>query len=158
MRDLIQSFEREFSAIDTRSRQILSLLTEDQLYRRPRPSEHSLIPFSVGEFLLRSGAAVEQTFGGLTRRLWDDPFEWTLPEKLASIENVRSYLDEVAHTTASGLTLLQDDSDLIKMVQAPAGLVAIQTLLTQTISAANHYQGRAFAIFQVISDQQLPRI
>ena len=40
--------------------------------------------FSCGEYILRSAAAVEQTFGGITTRLWDDPFEWTLPEALST--------------------------------------------------------------------------
>jgi hypothetical protein len=33
---------------------------------------------SCGEQVLRSAAIVEQSFGGLTANLWDDPFEWTL--------------------------------------------------------------------------------
>ena len=48
--------------------------------------------------LLRSAAAVEQTFGGITTRLWDDPFEWTLPEKLSSTDLLIGYLNEVEQT------------------------------------------------------------
>jgi hypothetical protein len=47
---------------------------------------------SVGEQILRSAAVIEQTFGGLTANLWDDPFEWTLPETLATPESIVAYL------------------------------------------------------------------
>ncbi|HEX2269316.1 MAG TPA: hypothetical protein VHH35_07275, partial [Pyrinomonadaceae bacterium] len=45
--------------------------------------------------ILRSAAVIEQTFGGLTANLWDDPFEWTLPETLSTPELVIEHLSEV---------------------------------------------------------------
>ena len=53
---------------------------------------------SCGEQVLRSAAIVEQTFGGLTANLWDDPFEWTLPETLSTSAKVIEYLNEVEAT------------------------------------------------------------
>ena len=47
------------------------------------------------EDLVRSAAAIEQMCGGLTANLWDDPFEWTLPETLSNADRVVEYLDEV---------------------------------------------------------------
>ena len=49
--------------------------------------------------LLRSAAAVEQTSGGISARLWDDPFEWTLPEELTTLERILNYLNEVRANT-----------------------------------------------------------
>lgn len=54
-----------------------------------------MFPFSVGEYIIRSASVVEQAFGGITTRLWDDPYEWTLPEKLATSELIGQYLDDV---------------------------------------------------------------
>jgi hypothetical protein len=34
----------------------------------------------AAEQILRSARIVEQVSGGITANLWDDPFEWTLPE------------------------------------------------------------------------------
>nr|AUN37215.1 hypothetical protein [uncultured bacterium] len=136
----------------------MALLTEDQLYQRPREIERSMTPFSCGEYILRSAATVEQTFGGLTTRLWDDPFEWTLPEKLTNIASVINYLDEVAVTRKKGLEFLTSDEDLLKQLPSPERIRPIGTILIETIASASHYQGRAFAVFQILSDQTLPRL
>src|SRR3712207_7579473 len=55
----------------------------EKLYWQPEVARARTFPvYSCGEHVLRSAAAVEQTFGGITVNLWDDPFEWTLPESL----------------------------------------------------------------------------
>ncbi|HLA94383.1 MAG TPA: hypothetical protein VK612_01590, partial [Pyrinomonadaceae bacterium] len=82
MRDLLDVFDKAFAAVHTRSVELLGQTSGPDLYRRPRELPQTFAMFTVGEYLLRSAASVEQTFGGITRRLWDDPFEWTLPEKL----------------------------------------------------------------------------
>ncbi|MCV4777710.1 hypothetical protein OFM21_33535, partial [Escherichia coli] len=71
--------------------EMLDLLAPVELYLRPKNGSGTLLPLSTGEYLLRAAAAVEQTAGGITRRLWDDPFEWTLPEKLSTKELVAEY-------------------------------------------------------------------
>lgn len=128
------------------------------LYRKPREIEHSMAAFSCGEFLLRSAAAVEQTCGGITTRLWDDPFEWTLPEKLSTPELVAGYMDEVEETRRVAFGFFKSDDDLHKQIPAPEDLRTIFDLLLETVARAEHYQGRAFAIFQVLSDRKLPRL
>ena len=158
MNVLLESFNRHFDDIDRRSRELLEKLSAADLYRKPRKIEHSMAAFSCGEFLLRSAAAVEQTFGGITTRLWDDPFEWTLPEKLSTIELIKNYMDEVEATRSSAFNFFKSDDDLHKQIPAPENLRTIFDLMLETVARAEHYQGRAFAIFQVISDEKLPRL
>jgi hypothetical protein len=155
---LLESFDRRFSDLDRRSRELLGKLSTTDLYRKPREVEHSMAAFSSGEFLLRSAAAVEQTFGGIMTRLWDDPFEWTLPEKLSTPGLVIEYLNEVETTRIAAFKFFKSDDDLRKQILAPEHLRPIFDLLLETVARAEHYQGRAFAIFQVISDDKLPRM
>lgn len=155
---LLETFDRSFADIDRRSRELLAKISAADLYRKPRKIEHSMTAFSCGEFLLRSAAVVEQTFGGITTRLWDDPFEWTLPEKLSTPELVVEYLDEVESTRTGAFKFFESDGDLLKRILAPDKLRTIFDLLLETIARSEHYQGRAFAIFQVISDVKLPRL
>jgi len=155
---LIQSFDRRFAAIHSRSQELLELLTDDDLFRTPRELPRTMTMFSCGEFILRSAAAVEQTFGGITTRLWDDPFEWTLPEKLSSTELVTDYLREVEATRTRGMKFFTSDADLTKELPAPETLRPIVDLLIETIAKAEHFQGRAFALFQLFSDEKLPRL
>ena len=155
---LIQSFDRRFAAIHSRSQELLELLTDDDLFRTPRELPRTMTMFSCGEFILRSAAAVEQTFGGITTRLWDDPFEWTLPEKLSSTELVTDYLREVEATRTRGMKFFTSDADLTKELPAPETLRPIVDLLIETIAKAEHFQGRAFALFQFFSDEKLPRL
>lgn len=114
--------------------------------------------YSCGEYLLRSAAGVEQTFGGITVRLWDDPFEWTLPEALSTRDKIIEYLDEVETTRKKGFAYFTSDADLVRRIPAPERLTPIFELLLDTTSRAEHFQGRAFAIFQVFSSAKLPRV
>ena len=114
--------------------------------------------FTVGEYVLRSAAAVEQTFGGLTTRLWDDPFEWTLPEKLNSVDLIREYLDEVDRTRREGIAFIVDDESLSRSIPAPVKILPLSQVLLDTLTRSEHYLGRAYAVYQMISDTKLPRI
>src|SRR6476620_9278025 len=87
-RQLVDYLDEESTRLIDNLRQLVSSITPDLLYRRP-PA------VTIGENLLRSAAVLEQTFGGLTANLWDDPFEWTLPETLSTAELVHDYLSEV---------------------------------------------------------------
>ncbi|PYS99115.1 MAG: hypothetical protein DMF63_13680 [Acidobacteria bacterium] len=158
MDTLLESFDNRFADIDRRSRELLSKIPIADLYRKPREIAHSMAAFSCGEFLLRSAAAVEQTFGGITTRLWDDPFEWTLPEKLSTPELVIEYLNEVEATRVGAFKFFGSDDDLRKQILAPEYLRTIFDLLLETVARAEHYQGRAFALFRVMSDEKLPRL
>lgn len=157
MRNLLDSFSTGFTASISRSRELLEITPEPDLYRRPRELPRTFTMFTVGEYLLRSAATIEQTFGGITTRLWDDPFEWTLPEKLNSAVLIGEYLNEVSTTVERGFAFLAGDEVLYREIPAPATIKPIATVLIETLSRAEHYQGRAFAVFQALSDEKLPR-
>src|SRR5262245_26376723 len=158
MRTLLESFDDRFTALHERAVSLLAKISDGDLYRKPREITGSMAMFSCGEYILRSAAAVEQTFGGITTRLWDDPFEWTLPEKLAMGEHVAAYLAEVESTRRRAFGFFSADEDLSKQIPAPDTLRTIFDLLLETVARAEHYQGRAFAVFQMVSDEKLPRI
>jgi hypothetical protein len=158
MGPILASFDRQFEILDRRSRDLLARVTPDQLFLRPDDSQNALTPFSCGEYILRSAAAVEQTFDGLTTRLWDDPFEWTLPEKLSTREAILEYLDEVEATRRRGFGAFTSDDDLRREIPAPERIRPIAEILIDTISRASHLQGRAFAIFQTLTGEALPRL
>src|SRR2546429_7947322 len=157
MNKLIEGLDRQFAQLHSSSRELIRTFSPDLLYREP-PSG-SGFPYSCGEHLLRSAAAVEQTFGGITANLWDDPFEWTLPESLKTPERVAEYLNEVEATRQRGFALFVGDDDLLKEIAVPSG--AMQTLcalLVETLVRAAHHQGRAFATFRLFSEARLPRV
>lgn len=158
MHPIISHFDQRFVLIDSRSRDLLAKLDEELLYQRPRQLANSMAPFSCGEYILRSAAMVEKTFGGITTRLWDDPFEWTLPEKLNNIARIVDYLDEVEVTRRKGFAFFTSDDDLNREIPSPEKLRPIAEILLDTIGTAEHFQGRSFAIFQMISDTPLPRV
>lgn len=156
MRTFIEQFESRFAVTHQRSVFFLSEIPDEKLFWRPSELKESIQMFSCGEYLLRSAGAVEQAMGGLTRRLWDDPFEWTLPEAMTG-EGIRRYLNEVEDLRIEGFRFLKTDEELLKEIPAPVKLKKIIAVLLESITRAEHYQGRAFAIFQLFSDKKLPR-
>ncbi len=158
MKTLIDSFDRQFSALHQRSFEFIKLIPNEKLFWQPRQLDKTYAMFSCGEYILRSAGKVEQTFGGITTRLWDDPFEWTLPEELSTVNLVLEYLAEVEETRHRGLSLMTTDEDLQCEMPAPEKLKTIFEILLDTIARAEHFQGRAFATFQMFSDEKLPRI
>jgi hypothetical protein len=155
---ILSTFDQQFVLVDSRSRELLAKLSDDQLFTKPRPITGTMAMFSCGEYLLRSAAMVEKTFGGITTRLWDDPFEWTLPEKLADRASVLDYLNEVESTRVKGFTFFTSDQDLTRQIPAPERLRPLIEIMLDTLMTASHFQGRAFAVFQMISDEKLPRL
>lgn len=158
MEPVLAAFDRAFRTLDERSRELLAKLDVETLFVKPRVIENSMAMFSCGEYVLRSAAMVEKTFGGITTRLWDDPFEWTLPEKLADHESILQYLDEVEETRTKGFSFLASDADLHRKIPAPEKLTPLIDILLDTLAKASHFQGRAFAVFQMLTDQKLPRL
>jgi len=150
---VLSALDREFVSLDALSRELLQKLTNQQLFFKP--SERPM--FSCGEYLIRSAAVVEKTFDGITTRLWDDPFEWTLPEKLADRASILQYFDEVEITRRKGFDYFTSDEELLREMPAPEQLRRIIEILLETLTHAAHFQGRAFAVFQFISDERLPR-
>jgi hypothetical protein len=160
----IRSLDVEFARLHGRSCALLLLIPAEHLYKQPR-REHSgnasgtQPVYSCGEYLLRSAATVEQTFGGITANLWDDPFEWTLPETLRTPALVGEYLNEVEATRRRGFALIASDDELRKEIILPSGeRSTLCALILETLQRASNYQGRAFASFRLFSDLRLPAV
>jgi hypothetical protein len=159
MKKIVSSFDEQFARLAARSHSLIKAVPEEKLYWQPRQSSGAFPVYSCGEHILRSAAAVEQTFGGITTNLWDDPFEWTLPETLLTPQSIIVYLNEVEATRQRGFALFSSDEDLRKEFAAPTGeMRLLSSLLVETLERAAHHQGRAFAIFGLFSDARLPHI
>lgn len=132
----IAEFEQAFEDLDMRIRKLLAETPEQLLFVRPHAKE-----LSVGEKILRSAAAVEQVAGGLTTRLWDDPFEWTLPEKLHSKPLILDYLDEVDEARRRAFGFFRSNDDLQRSIPAPAELKTIGAILSQALMRSDDVLG-----------------
>jgi hypothetical protein len=157
---IVRSLDEQFARLHERSLALVEAVPADKLYWQPaRPSAHVLPVYSCGEHILRSAAAVEQTFGGINASLWDDPFEWTLPEQLPTPSHVAEYLNETEATRRRAFQSLRDDTDLSKKIATPSGeMRTLFTLAAETLARAAHHQGRAYATFRLFSDARLPRV
>lgn len=158
MKTLIKSFDEQFARLHRRSAVFVAMIPNEKLFWKPREIAQSFVMFSCGEYLLRSAAAVEQTCGGIATRLWDDPFEWTLPEALSTTELIGEYLAEVEETRVKTFEFFRSDEDLSRETPAPEKLRSIHAILLETLARAENFQGRAFAVFQTFSDEKLPRL
>ncbi|HEX7177349.1 MAG TPA: hypothetical protein VF240_18975 [Pyrinomonadaceae bacterium] len=155
---IIRSLDGQYASLHLRSCGLVRAVPEGKLYWQPRPSSGDFPNYSCGEYLLRSAAVVEQTFGGVTANLWDDPFEWTLPEALSTSAHVEEYLNEAEQARLRAFALFHADADLLKEIATPAGMRTLYSLALETLVRASHYQGRAFATFRLFSDTPLPRL
>src|SRR2546430_47263 len=108
---------------------------------------------SCAEGILRSAAIVEQTFGGITVNLWDDPFEWTLPETLSTPAKIIEYLEEVEATRIRGFALFRDDDDLSKEIMSPAGKTLLVALLEDTLARAQEHQSEAMVTLEAAQSE-----
>ena len=98
------------------------------------------------ETLVRSAAVIEQMCGGLTANLWDDPFEWTLPEALSNADRVVEYLDEVDVARQRTFDSI-DDASLSKYIALPSGESRpLVSVLLKTLVKASEYRGRAMLL------------
>jgi hypothetical protein len=158
MKTLIESFDRQFLLLHARSLEIIARTPLEKLYWQPREIEALFPVNSCGEYILRSAGAIEQTFGGITTRLWDDPFEWTLPEELSTNDLILNYLNEVEETRKRGFALFQSDEDLRREMPAPEKLKTIFALLLETIARAENFQGRAVAVFREFSEEKIQTV
>ena len=145
--DNIAHFDTEFARLHLRSIAIIQNTPESLLYQQPHiKSEHS-----IGESVLRSAAAVEQTFGGINSNLWDDPFEWTLPEQLSTPGAVQAHLCEVENLRQHAFASFTDDACLLKTVAAPSGLTTLAELLSETLMRATDNQKQALSALSSLS-------
>ena len=161
MNKFIECLDRQFAQLHTGSHKLIQMISPELLYRQPgrqpgrRPGPSISTPLhSCGEQVLRSAAIVEQTFGGITTNLWDDPFEWTLPESLPTPDKVAGYLDEVDATRKRGFELFKSDADLVKEIMSPSGYTQLLPLLLDTLTRAAHHQGRARATFEILQAEE----
>lgn len=106
---------------------------------------------TIGETVVRSAATLEQAFGGLTTNLWDDPFEWTLPETLVSVDLIVQYVGEVDLSVQRGFRFLRDDSSLSKIISVPAsGQITVLELLERTLVRAEEYRRQAHELLETL--------
>jgi hypothetical protein len=105
------------------------------------------------DLLLRSAAVIEQTCGGLTANLWDDPFEWTLPETLSSTDRIIEYLSEVDLARQRVFNSIREDSALTRYISAPTGEQQLVNLLLETLVKAGDFRGRALASVKLFSSE-----
>ena len=158
---IVRGLDEQFARLHGRSLALVQALPAERLYWQParEPAARSFPVYSCGEHLLRSAAAVEQTFGGITVNLWDDPFEWTLPESLPLPADVARYLEEAEATRRRAFEFLRSDEDLSKEIATPPGeMRTLFALAVETLARAAHHQGRAYATFRLFSDARLPRV
>jgi hypothetical protein len=147
MRQSIESLDEQFANLHQLSCNLIEQLSPEQLYMKlPAPAD------SCGEQVLRCAAIVEQAFGGITANLWDDPFEWTLPETLTTPVRVVEYLAEVEDTRRQAFQLFKDDQDLSKEIMAPSGATRLLPFLLDTLQRARHHQQRAIDAFKQLTD------
>lgn len=159
MDKLTFTLNEQFAQLHARTVALVCAVPSDKLYWQPRPSAGAFPVYSCGEHILRSAACIEQAFGGITVNLWDDPFEWTLPESLPTSKHVIDYLEEVELTRQRGFALFESDSDLSKEIAVPSGqMQTLFELLLETLARAAQHQGRAFATFRLFSDARLPNL
>jgi hypothetical protein len=153
----INSLDREFARLHLNSCALVASTPAEVLYFAIDSSTTSLTglspaPGSVGECVLRSAATVEQTFGGITANLWDDPFEWTLPEYLSSPSAILTYLAEVEAMRQRAFSSFVDDANLAKQVMLPSGEPApLSSLLRETLRRADTLQAHALVLLKSLS-------
>ncbi|MGH9967372.1 MAG: hypothetical protein ACREBG_06010 [Pyrinomonadaceae bacterium] len=151
-RKVVEGFEKAFERLHARSRMLIETTPLERLYTGSATGSNGASP-SVGSYVLRSAAVVEQTFGGITANLWDDPFEWTLPETLSTGARIIEYLDEVEETRKRAFACFSGDEDLKKEIAAPSGdMCPLINLLLDTLVRAAELQGRALAQLATLSN------
>ena len=149
-RENVERLDREFARLHLRSCSVIEKTHADILYSIT-PSDGAASLTSIGESVLRCAAAIEQTFGGITSNLWDDPFEWTLPEYLSSPAKVVAHLAEVEETRQRAFRSFDSDACLLKHVATPSGETKpLIDLLTETLVRATQYHERAVAALMLL--------
>ena len=138
-RDQIALLDEEFARLHLQACELVGTVNEE--------AQTALPVGSLRKEVLRGAAVVEQTFGGITANLWDDPFEWTLPETLNTPELLVEYLNEVEATRQRAFASLVSDEALGRDIVVPSGQrQTLQSLFRETITRAAAFQSRAVEI------------
>lgn len=141
---MIERLEESFTKLNEEMVAIVETSSDRSLFKEGDKGEiPPRTPPSVS--IVRAAAVVEQVFGGLTTRLWDDPFEWTLPEALNNRQSVLDYLDEVKKRQAEVFQHLQTDADLERETPAPIEIMPIVTILLSALTRSWYLLGIAKA-------------
>jgi hypothetical protein len=156
--EIVESLDREFVRLHLNACALIEQTSIEILYAVPnQPATLSNRLASIGESVLRSAAAIEQAFGGITANLWDDPFEWTLPEYLSTPKKIAEHLAEVEATRKRAFSSFTDDSCLLKHIALPSGETRpLLELLQKTLVDAAGYQERALMVFKILSGTTPP--
>jgi hypothetical protein len=156
--ETVENLDREFARLYFNACAVIERTSLEILYSVPEePASPSNRLPSIGESLLRSAAAVEQAFGGITANLWDDPFEWTLPEYLSTPKKITEHLAEVEQMRKRAFISFSDDSCLGKNIALPSGETRpLIELLQRTLVDAAAYQAQALSAFKSLSGTTPP--
>ena len=154
-REIVESLDREFARLHANSVAAIANLQLQVLYAVPSQNslatETASMP-SVGEGILRSAAVIERSFGGITANLWDDPFEWTLPEYLTTPPALQTYLEEVEATRQRAFSSFTNDDCLLKHIALPSGeRQPLIGLLLETLVRAVELQSQALLVLKSFS-------
>jgi hypothetical protein len=150
MRERIESLDEQFAELHRDWCRLINQLLPQLLYEKP---VDSVTNSSCGGQVLSSAAIVEQAFGGITVNLWDDPFEWTLPETLTTREKVLEYLEEVEATRRQAFETFHSDQDFSKEIVTPSGNTQLLPFLLDTLQRARHHHQRAVTISNCLQQQ-----
>jgi hypothetical protein len=151
-RVIINSINREFEQLHQRSCDLVRELSDRLLYLNTNPG----VSKSVGEYVLRSAAAVEKASGGLLANLWDDPLEWTLPETLSTCDRVLEYLQTVEQTRQRAFAGISSDAALSQDVMLPSEqFEPLASVWLATLLRSAEYHGRAVGAWKILSDERL---
>jgi hypothetical protein len=157
-RILIELLDKEFARIHERSCSLIQHIPQNLLYASNVESPGAEWS-SIGENVIRCAAVVEQTCGGFTSNLWDDPFEWTLPETLSSSDNVTEYLKEAEITRQKTFLRFNNDGELLKDIATPSGeLRPIVEVLVETLVRAASHHGQAIGAAKMLFDERVPGV
>lgn len=152
MRPIIDAFDRQFIELHQRRHRLLDNADPSLIYARSSIRQTGLVSRSFGEMLLRSAAAIEQMAGGITTRLWDDPFEWTLPEKLNTTSLIAEYFDETETTRQRAFSFISSDSDLTREIPSPEQFRSLAVIISSTLTVSAENIARAEELYKVAKD------
>ena len=134
----IEGFSRSFVYLHVERRRLAGSYNDIALYASVK-SSNGLWPASAATLLVRSAAVVEQMINGVTVRLWDDPFEWTLPERLPTASHLICYFEEVEAARLRGFEFLTDDDDLALSIPAPEVLKTLGQIFHDAIVRSENH-------------------
>lgn len=155
MKNWIGIFDQKYGNLHSRSVGLMNEIPDEIIFAKSPTDIEQMMKLTVGENIIRGAAFVEMTFGGITTRLWDDPFEWTLTEALRDRSTILEYLLEVETTRKKGFEYFTSDDDLAREIPAPRDMRSLGAILVDTLARAEHYQGRAFALYQYLTSNKL---